>query len=134
MIVQRHIGGSPRLFQHITHLQLNEQPMPGWHLNYLNNLTHFAVPYTYAGYGLLNDLERKMLYLEVTVVILWTDVVELLLVDEVKVWLKGLRMENKSVYAVESVSTRVQEEWEDAGRGGLSIWNRAAIYTESLNL
>jgi hypothetical protein len=103
------------------------------YLIYLVHLTHFAVPYTYPGYGLLNDLEKKILYLEVAVVILWTDVVEPHLVDEVKVWLKRLRMENKSVYAVESVSTRVQEEWEDAARG-LSIWDRAAIYTASLNL
>ena len=139
MVVERHLGGSPRLFRHITHLRLDKQPIWGLHLGYFGRLTHFAVPYTNPEHPLLPSLEtrihgnRGLPPLQAVVVVLWTDIVKSELVQEVQGWVARMRAVNDSAYVVESISTGLQEEWEDEAGGGLSIWDRAVIFTNSLD-
>jgi hypothetical protein len=143
MILERHIGGTPLLFQHITHLRLDKQPMQRVFLGYFRRLTHFAVPYTQSGYLLMTDLELILRWsreggqlerLEAVVVVLWMDVAVPELVREVRNWLARVRKVDGRVYAVEATMAGLKEEWEDEVRGGMSVWERAVAYTESLQL
>jgi hypothetical protein len=127
------------LFFKVTHLRFGRMRsyskcIDGY-LAHFKRLTHIALPYQRPQVHILPDLLHVFDHLPMTflVVVLLTDQLSEEERQDALRWVVDVHKSNYRVSVVLSQLGDLQTEWEEEARHGLSIWDKAAVFTQSLS-
>jgi hypothetical protein len=127
------------LFFKVTHLRFGQMRsyskcIDGY-LAHFKRLTHIALPYQRPQVHILPDLLHvfdRLPMISLVVVLLTDQLSEEERQDALR-WVVDVRKSNYRVSVVLSQLGDLQTEWEEEARHGLSIWDKAALFTQSLS-
>ncbi|KAF8876141.1 hypothetical protein BD779DRAFT_1561206 [Infundibulicybe gibba] len=130
-------------FRRITHLRLEDPAFLEAEIRFshMDRLTHLAIPFRdpekdlrpiFEEYlkEILDALERTSV--QVFVIVLSHDDLPEDKCQDVEKWVCELRNERSGVYVVRPLYDDLKEEWDAEVGGGITIWERAAEYTQLL--
>ncbi|KDR74293.1 hypothetical protein GALMADRAFT_575278 [Galerina marginata CBS 339.88] len=124
------------IFEKITHLRVGSIGSYSTHLDlaHFTRLSHIAVPYHRPQEQNLSDLLRVFDFPSTIflVVVLMTDLLSTAQYQEAVDWVIQTRVTNSGIYTLTSRQPDLQAEWEAEVRRGLSIWDKAEIFTQTL--
>ena len=122
-----HLMKAHYIMRRITHLH-NVSIIPALLFDHLPRITHLAIPWNTGTSPIAAPLALALTTLKMLVFVVDTRSV-LLIRGMAKDQTRMLRRNDGRVWFLETDKGKVREEWEDEGKGGESLWDRAIRQT-----